>query len=366
MDAERSCLLQVTPFLLALAVLLGLTSNHRRLLVQILLVNFLLLGLYGVANHYLTGNARVLWVPGFPQYQREFHRATGSYFCPDHFAGAMELAASLTLGLLLARWIPRLRRLAFLPVLGVALWGIVLSKSRGGGMVTAVILICALWWGTAAWSRRGRRIGRLAGMAGLALALGVFAVVGEAYMKRFKAYPWDKIEYWDRYQMSMATLRGWQSAPVWGIGPGMHQNLWPHFAPSPDGNAARGIWPRFRNNYFHSYESHNDWFQLLEEYGVVGVVLFLVAMAGVVLPLAREWRRRARTADVAGATARRGVSDGLIVGALLALLAMAGHSVGDFNLQIPANTWILAALVGLALAAVARAERRHRERSRAR
>jgi len=34
---------------------------------------------------------------------------------------------------------------------------------------------------------------------------------------------------------------------------------------------------------------------------------------------------------------------------LLALIAMAFHSLGDFNLQMPATTWMLAALVSLPL-----------------
>jgi O-antigen ligase len=357
MDAERSFLLQLTPFLLGLAVVLGMSRSQRRVLAMALPANFFLLGSYGIANHYLAGNATVLWVPGFPQYQEGFHRATGTYFCPDHFAGLMECGLALAAGMLLARATGWLHRLGLLAAMGVALWGIVLSKSRGAGLVTGSLAVCALWWGSAAWPRRARWMGRVGGAAALAMALA-FAVLFEGdYVKRFKAYPWTRIEQSDRYQMFAATLRGWRSAPVWGIGPGMHQNLWPHFAPSPDGDRAKGIWPRFRNNNFHSYESHNDWLQLLEEYGVVGVVLFLVAMGGVVFPLGREWRRRVRAADEPAGPDRKRASDGLLIGALLALTALAAHSLGDFNLQIPATTWLLAGIVGLALAA-ARAERR--------
>ena len=40
----------------------------------------------------------------------------------------------------------------------------------------------------------------------------------------------------------------------------------------------------------------------------------------------------------------------MLPGLLLAVLALAVHSIGDFNLQIPATTWLLGILAGLAVA----------------
>jgi O-antigen ligase len=189
------------------------------------------------------------------------------------------------------------------------------------------------------------------------LGITLFAAFGGHYVKRFKEYPWTRLEYSDRYQMSAAALRGWFSAPVFGIGPGMHQNLWPHFAPSPDGDRERGIWPRFPNNRYHSFEAHNDWAQLLEEYGAVGLALFLLAMGTAAGMLYRCWRRRAHAGRLCD-------QDWPILAALLAGVAMAGHSVGDFNLQIPATTWLLAGLAGVGLARVADTEEPSTDRRR--
>jgi O-antigen ligase len=353
MDAERSFLLHLTPFLIGLMIVVGVNDQRRQVLILALTVNFLLLGVYGIANDLLAGNARVLWVPGFPQYQGSYPRATGSYFCPDHFAGLMELGLAAGLALLLHRSASWRLRLGMVPLIGVVLWGILLTKSRGAGLVTGILLALALWWGTAPWPRRTRWISRGTGLALLALAIVLFASFGGHYVKRFKDYPWTRFEHSDRYQMSAAALRGWLSAPVWGIGPGMHQNLWPHFAASSDGDRERGIRPRFMNNTFHSFEAHNDWAQLLEEYGAVGLALFLLAAGTGAGVLYRGWRRYAEASE---SPAREAASDGkdwTILTALLATAAMAGHSIGDFNLQIPSTTWILAALVGLALAQVA-------------
>lgn len=361
MDAERSFLLHLTPFLIGVMIVTGISGTRRRFLMLALAVNFILLSLYGVANDLLTGNSHVLWAPGYAGYQSSYPRATGSYFCPDHFAGLMELGLAVACAALLHRTASRWLRLMMLPLLGLTLGGVLLSKSRGAGLVTGIMLALAFWWAAAAWPSRTRWLARVAGLVILALGITLVAVFGDHYVKRFKEYPWTQLEHSDRYQMSTAALRGWLSAPVWGIGPGMHQNLWPHFAPSPDGDRERGIWPRFPNNRYHSFEAHNDWAQLLEEYGAVGLVLFLLAIGTAAGLLYRRWRRRAHAGTLTD-------QDWPILAALLAGTALAGHSIGDFNLQIPATTWLLAALAGLGLARVADTEEppavRHRRSPR--
>jgi O-antigen ligase len=343
MDAERSLLLHITPFLTGLVIVVGLNPEHRRKLWAILPLNFLLLGLYGIGNHFLANNSKVLWMPGFPHYQQDHYRATGSYYCPDHFAGIMELALCIAIAVIAAKGAGTWRRVGMTVLAAVSVLGISLSKSRGGGFVLVLILGLALWWGVMAWSPRQRLMIRLAGLVvGLVALVGV-VVAGTSYVQRFKQYPWTKLEHSDRYQMSAAALRGWMSSPWIGIGPGMHQNLWPHFAPSADGDREKGIRPRFLNNSFHSYEAHNDWVQLLEEYGLVGVILFLWAVGRSGMALLRGWKRAA--ADLS-----RGVETSVLPAALLAAAAMVLHSGGDFNLQIPATTWLLAAMMALALA----------------
>ncbi len=334
MDAERSVLLHGTAFLLTLAVVAGIDERSRRWLAALLPWNLFLLGAYGIGNHFLYHNAKVLWVPGFTQYQQGYFRATGTYFCPDHFAGLMELGLCLAVSVMAYRGTAGWRRAGMLALAWVSVTGIILSKSRGGGIVLLVILVLALTWGLVTWSGRRRWIIRIAFAALAVCGMVLILAAGTRYMHRFMQYPWRQFEQSDRYQMTAAALRGWKMAPVFGVGPGMHQNIWPHIAATGDGDRARGIWPRNLNNSFHSYEAHNDWVQLLEEYGVAGFLLFLLA-AGM------TWRHIRRLA-VSGEPAA--------VAALLALGAMAVHSLGDFNLQIPATTWLLALMVAFGIA----------------
>jgi O-antigen ligase len=236
-------------------------------------------------------------------------------------------------------------------------WAVVLTKSRGGGLTLGVVAGVALGWGLVQWPPRVRwAIRGTAAAAGLAAVAG-FLTVGSGYVERFAKYPWRDIEQAERYQMIRAALRAWRTAPVFGIGPGMHQNLWPHFAATPDGDRARGIWPRFLNNTYYSYEVHSDWVQLLEEYGVVGLALFGMAAGVAAHGVAAGWRREARARRANGWQPTGRQDFGLSLGALLAGTAMAFHSLGDFNLQMPATVWLLAAMAALPLAWASRERR---------
>ena len=268
MDAERSFLLFLTPLLLAVLLLAGCTSRQRLALLRLVLLNLFLLGVYGLINHYVCQSRFVLWEPGYPQYVVE-QRATGSYYCPDHFAGIMELALALGLGLLLARGRATVAwRLVAAATVAVALVAVVLSKSRGGGIAVAALLLAALGAGFAQWPRALRWYARI-----LVCAAGVLAIVGAAwagvgagYARRFAtefrvtadagvsgavaaARPSylpalaRKFAETPRGRMYAAAWRAWRTAPWCGIGPGMHQNLWQHFAPSADGDRATNRWP---------------------------------------------------------------------------------------------------------------------------
>jgi O-antigen ligase len=192
-------------------------------------------------------------------------------------------------------------------------------------------------------------------MALLGGVLLAAAFRGGDYVERFKQYPWKRIQASDRYQMAAAALRAWRTvSPVFGIGPGMHQNLWPHFAASPDGDREKGKWPTHPNNTFHSYEVHSDWTQLLEEYGAVGLALFLAAAGG---GLAVLLKGRALALTRMRRCGEPTPYYWQIQGAIFAAAAMAFHSIGDFNLQMPATVWMLAAIVSMPMAHVLRDSR---------
>ncbi|MBL7114477.1 MAG: O-antigen ligase family protein [Kiritimatiellae bacterium] len=368
MDAERSVLLFATPFLLGLVIIFGLKNDQRRHLLLLLICVFALLGTYGIVNHFLTGSKLVLWAPGYANYYND-GRASGSYFCPDHFAGIMELGFCLGIAYVLSRGSETHHRIpaACLCVLSVIAVG--MSKSRGGGLTLMVVILATIIWGFSQFPDAQRWWHRISAIMALLIIAIVVWNSNIPYMQRFKAYfalnantensrteqierTITQVQSATRAQMISGALRAWRTDPVWGIGPGMHQNVWRRFAATPDGSREEGRWPSRLNNNYHSYEVHSDWVQLLEEYGLVGLGLFLIPccvifhlLTSELRHISRSWRRRSHRL--------KSKSDyPLMLGGLLALICMMFHSLGDFNLQMPATTWMLACILAVPLARI--------------
>ena len=153
----------------------------------------------------------------------------------------------------------------------------------------------------------------------------------------------------DRGQYIGSALRAWRSNPVWGIGPGQHSNRWAEFEaspdgvrPDPDGPADAFKRPRQRDYGKHLYEVHSDWTQLLEEYGLAGLALFLLPLGGVLWILYD--RQRSVAAGDGPALARA-----LPLGALLYCIVLVLHSFGDFSLQMPSIVWLFAFVLSSAV-----------------
>ncbi len=353
LDAERSLLLFVTPLMLGIIIAFGFSRRQIRLLSLLLLLNLSALGLYGIINWYITRGEFVMWQPAYPQYILD-QRASGSFYCPNHFAGVMAMAFVAALAVLITRhgrvWLKTLA--VILQV--ISIWAIMLSKSRGAALSVAAVAVLAVAIGFLQW-RPLLRYSLTLLLLAAAIGGGVAAVTQDIpFAQRFRRYPWRQLEYSSRYHMIAGALRAWRTSPVWGIGPGMHRHLWPHFAAGTDGDRESASWPRFPNDYFHSYEVHSDWVQLLEEYGLVGLLLFLWALGATATlfsaALVHEWRRQRDAAWRAPGN----VEYAAILAALLAGAVMAVHSVGDFSLQIPAITWLLGGMAAIAVACILR------------
>jgi hypothetical protein len=91
---------------------------------------------------------------------------------------------------------------------------------------------------------------------------------------------------------------------------------------------------------------HNDYLQLLAEYGVVGTSLFVVFLG---MHLCNGWKNFRRLGPERVAESSSVLSDNfaLNLGAICAVSAYIVHSFVDFNLHIPANVLLLAFVFGL-------------------
>ena len=175
-----------------------------------------------------------------------------------------------------------------------------------------------------------------------------------AYMMEGVVEP--RIQRQSRPMMYRFAWRAWQSNPILGVGAGMHGQVSARFAHSGDGDADTEKRPSFNFRTQHSQAVHNDWLQLLEEYGAFGAVLFLpgyVFLMGLFSIFRRVERDDRRSLGYA-ATGR--VVYPWVLGGGLALVFVSIHALSDFSLQIPAVGWLLGGLLAVPVARMLRHE----------
>ncbi len=254
-------------------------------------------------------------------------RASGAYFCPNHFAALIVIVLPFCLSLLFAggagfplRLLAGYSLLLFLPV-------VYLTQSRSGWIGTVVGLGgCALLLAL----RRSRKAFLLLLvlipllLGGVAWGLWTFSPmvrtrVTGAMLKNPDGAVLARLYIW---KDSVPMVR---ERPVWGWG----------------GNSFHWIYPRYKSNtlqFFFNY-AHNEALELLIEYGAVGLVLFAVFLLYACYRFFRLMLRAEQERDAA-----------LIAGLLAAVSGSVAHAMFDFNLHIFSNMHLLMLLAGVTAA----------------
>jgi O-antigen ligase len=262
--------------------------------------------------------------------------ARGTFINRNHFAGMIGMIWPLCLGYLLSLspWEekPKLkdlinsdrfnRQLLISLVLVVMLLALIFSRSRAG--ITGGVVGFIAFMGATAFSGAGMRKGFWAGMGGALFLLLVYGgqMGFESVIGRFM-----------EIDQGIGRLDKWRDA--WliiqqhslGVGAGNYQILEPLFQTHAKSIAL-------------SVHTHNDYLQLLVETGWPGFVLLTGGWVYLLVRGLAGLRRLFRA---------RGYSTSFFmgVGAWSGLVSMGFHSFFDFNLQIPANLFYFAMLVGI-------------------
>ena len=311
---------------------LVLTDGRKRMLViSILLAGAVVQVVIG-AIQFRNGDN---WMPfGFLPRFDYAGRASGFYVCPNHLAGMLEVVGILGLSLtFFSRW-PVWGKLLTGYAALVCYVGVILTGSRGAYLsVLFSLLVFALL---------SARIIRAAGSvfhlrltiaAAIILALAtigaflIFQNSEELVNRASKVADKDiRLEYWQ------AALQQFPLSPL--VGTGSRTYLY------------YGRMFRSANVQVDPVYVHNDYLQLLVEYGVVAVVLFLF-FAVVHLSWGLVSARRLGPRRIASSQRIRSNNMALNIGALSAAAAYVVHSFFDFNLHIPANLLLLAFVFGV-------------------
>lgn len=312
-----------------------LTEPGRRFWVLVFLLALALLNVAVGARQFAGGDSYML--SGLGRSTQYLGRASGLYICPDHLAGFLEVVGLLTLSIVLwgrgRAWVKLLLAYGVL----CCFVGLLLTGSRGGflslcsGMFVLVVLSMARVRAVSPSLFPRVTLGLIIGIL-LVGTLGAYGISKSTLLSgRFGSMVTRDV----RFLVWPSAIKEWKTAPVFGTG------------------AETFIYygRRFRDPAIQvdPINTHNDYLQLLGEYGLAGIaglLLFLAAHArwGWLsyrhLSLRNEDERIHRGATGSNAAAWN-------IGALAAAAAMGAHSVVDFNLHIPVNSLVMAFVFGV-------------------
>jgi O-antigen ligase len=262
-------------------------------------------------------------------------RASGTYISPNKLAGLLEMLLPLALAFLLVGRVGIVTRILLgYAALALAL-GLTVTFSRGGWVAASAGVLVLL--GTLLGHRNHR-------WHALALLLALLAVGGffvsrylsksVGYMQRVAAPDTQELtlpETDARLEMWRAAAEMWGDHFWWGVGPAHYDYRFREYRPE-----------NFRQR---PDRAHNDYLNLLADWGVAGGIIVFGGAGLFLVGLRKTWPhvRRAENDFGSGQSNRFA----FFLGASCGLFALAVHSAVDFNLHMPAN-----ALVGVTLLAL--------------
>jgi O-antigen ligase len=290
----------------------------------------LAVGEAALAIYQFVTHAPTLWGVKRPEVYLE--RGSGTFVCPNHLAGFLEMVLPLALAYTVAGRGKVLTRVFLGYAVLIMTAGIALSLSRGGWIAAGVGLVLLLmllartarqWLGLAA---------AVALLVGLGLALYSRSTTMQFRVESFRVLMGGfKTDV--RYGLFTAAVKMWQEHPWFGVGPAHYDARF------------RAYRPEAWQYQVRPERVHNDYLNTLADWGMVGGLLVAGAVGSVALSLGLHWRRLRRI--------RKDQADGegevlpFVAGATASLGALLVHSAWDFNMQIPANAILALTLLAL-------------------
>ena len=343
-DIEYVARLEMIQVLMYAFVFFAVVNNlYRQESVQIISFTliFLAMGISCYAVYQFLTHSNRVWDYVSPY----LGRASGTYISPNNFAGFLEMLLPLaTAYVLVGRMKPVVRILLGYSAL-VMLAGMVVTFSRGGWVAVVVALLVLL--GTLIFHRNHRLP---AFLLLVVLAVGGTVFVTNylsktlSYMRRVGT-PGEagELNLAVRLDIWTAAEQMWRDHFWWGVGPAHYDYRFREYRPesvqmSPD-------------------RVHNDYLNLLADWGAAGGIIVLAGMVTFGAGLRKTWKYVRPPENDFG----RGLSNrfAFFLGASAGLFALAVHSMVDFNLHIPANAILGVTLLALLSSNLRFATERH-------
>jgi O-antigen ligase len=304
-----------------------INNLHRQEHIQVITLTLVFLAMiisFYAVYQFLADSTRVWYV-----YTQYAHRASGTYICPNHLGGLLEMLLPLGLAFCITSRLKALQKIFLAYATFVLLAGIAATVSRGTWLATALSMI--IFFTVLLFQRSFR----------LHAALFLILIVGAAiafmprnysFQARYKKLIVDgRLDDDLRFFMWEPALKVWQDNVWLGAGPA-------HFD------------YRFRQHrpemvQLQPDRVHNDFLNALADWGVVGASLIAVALGLLVVGVVKTWNVVRNSADLSGKQTSNKIA--FLLGGTIGLTAIFFHSAVDFNMHIPANAMIAVTLMAL-------------------
>jgi O-antigen ligase len=305
--------------------------KHSRLVLGALIFVVMLTALYGTVVHFKYPE-RVLWAERYAVYEG---RLMSTYICPNHFAHLMQMLLPFCVALL---FIPQagvyLRILAGYSLL-VFLPPLYLTESRAGwlgGIVAVGITVCLLAL------RRSKRLFVLLVVL-VPLCSVLLLLAGWKYSEPFQRRMTPVVEFLQgqaeegvgseardfRPQTWMDTIDMIKESPMIGFGPGNYRYTYPEYR------------KRFRGHRIVTGHPHNEYLELIADYGLIGFGLFGLAWIYGLVRILTFSLKTPNQHHAFIAMAFLGTATGTMV-----------HSFFDFQMHVYPNSMFFALLAAMA------------------
>lgn len=262
-------------------------------------------------------------------------RGSGTYICPNHMAGFLEIVIGLVVARAVflrneSKSIERSTLLKVFTIYGAVMMvlGLVVTLSRGGWLAGSVGLLSLLVLGGSAFKNV---------LPKLAI-IGVVILCGGAFL-----WSVDPVRHYFLKTVTVDIEKQQVSVGDPSLGGRIH--MWkgtlPLIREHPIFGTGIGSWKwEFQKHHhpqifsFPEY-THNDYLNLASDYGLVGVLLVLFVFATFFMHASRVVR-----------TSKSSEERAFVIGAMSGVVAILVHSLFDFNLHILANSTLLAVVMG--------------------